>query len=80
MYNSFANNRTEGPMSCGIPSTEHVRYGYRARILLYPYNKSESLAAIFPAHETDLKQLSFTQRLYNTYKIHLNSDAPKIAY
>ena len=46
-------------MSCGIPSIEHVHYGYRARILLYPYYKSESLAEIFPASETALKQLSF---------------------
>ena len=55
-------------MSCGIPSIEHIRYGYRARILLYPYNKSESLEGKFPALETDLKQLSFMQRLYTTHK------------
>ena len=46
MVNSFANTRIEGSMSCGIPSTEHVHYGYRARILLYPYYKSEILKSV----------------------------------
>ena len=41
-------------MSCGLLSTEHDRYGYSARILLYPYYKSENLAGVFPAPVTAL--------------------------
>ena len=80
MVYSFANDRNRESNVLRNTSTGHVHYGYRTRILLYPHNKSESLAAIFPALETDLKQLSFMQRLYITYKIHLKSVAPKIAY